>query len=140
MTKVARLHPLALYSFLACALFWTCIAAGSVDRFRFWVPILGAFAPAVAAVVVLGLGSGEPAVRALLGQRGNWRVGLGWYLVAIGLPLAGDALAAGLAGVMGRFSIARIPPLLPVLPALWVMFLFAAGEELGWRGFALPRL
>jgi len=28
----------------------------------------------------------------------------------------------------------------PVLPSMWVVFLFAAGEELGWRGYALPRL
>ena len=27
-----------------------------------------------------------------------------------------------------------------MLPALWVVYLFAAVEELGWRGFALPRL
>src|SRR5262249_30575589 len=26
------------------------------------------------------------------------------------------------------------------LPAMWIVFLFAAGEELGWRGYALPRL
>jgi membrane protease YdiL (CAAX protease family) len=26
------------------------------------------------------------------------------------------------------------------IPALWVVFLFAAAEELGWRGFALPEL
>ena len=26
------------------------------------------------------------------------------------------------------------------MPALWVAFLFAGAEELGWRGFALPEL
>ena len=140
MTNVARLHPLAVYFVLACALFWSCIALGFIEQFHFWVPILGAFAPGIAAVVVSGLGSGEPGVRALLGQLRRWRVGLGWYLVALGLPFAEDALAAGLANVMGSFSIARIPPVLPILPAMWVVFLFAAGEELGWRGFALPRL
>jgi membrane protease YdiL (CAAX protease family) len=140
MTDFSRLHPLFLYFVLACAIFWGCIAVGLIDRFHFWVPILGAFAPGVAAIVVSGLGSGEPGVRALLGKLGRWRVGLGWYLVALGLPFAEDALAAGLASVRGRFSVARIPPVLPILPAMWVVFLFAAGEELGWRGFALPHL
>ena len=113
---------------------------GSIDRFRLWVPILGAFAPGVAAIVVSGLNSGEPGVRALLGKLGRWRVGWGWYVVALGLPFAEDALAAGFAIVTGRFSAARMPPVFPIRPAMWVMFLFAAGEELGWRGFALPHL
>ena len=140
MTGVARLHPVLSYYALACVLFWTCIALGLMDQFHFWVPILGAFAPAVAAIVVTGLADGEPEVRALLGQLARWRVGFAWYLVALGLPLAEDVLAAGFARVAGSFSIARMPPVLPILPAMWVMFLFAAGEELGWRGFALPRL
>ena len=140
MTDFARRHPLLLYFLLACALFWGCIALGLIDRFRFWVPILGAFAPGIAAIVVSGLTSGEPGVRALLGKLGRWRVGWGWYLVALGLPFAEDALAAGFATVTGSFSAARMPPVLPILPAMWVVFLFAAGEELGWRGFALPHL
>src|SRR4029453_1982799 len=119
MTNVARLHPLAVYFVLACALCWSCITLGFIEQFHFWVPILGAFAPGIAAIVVAGLGSGEPGVRALLGQLRRWRVGLGWYLVALGLPFAEDALAAGLANVMGSFSIARIPPVLPILPAMW---------------------
>jgi membrane protease YdiL (CAAX protease family) len=140
MTRLVRLHPLSSFFVLACAIFWACIAVGFIDRFRFWVPILGAFAPGVAAIIVLGLGSGEPGVRALLGKLARWRVGFGWYLVALGLPLAEDALAAGLAYLRGSFSAARLPPVLPIVPAMWVLFLFAAGEELGWRGFALPRL
>jgi CAAX protease family protein len=140
MRDFPRRHPLLLYFVLACALFWGCIAVGFIDRFHFWVPILGAFAPGVAAIVVTGLSSGEPGVRALLGKLGKWRVGLGWYLVALGLPFVEDGLAAGFATVSGSFSAARIPPVLPVLPAMWVVFLFGAGEELGWRGFALSHL
>jgi uncharacterized protein len=140
MRDFPRLHPLVLYFVLACALAWGCIAVGFIDQFHFWVPILGAFAPGVAAIVVTGLNSGESGVRALLGKLGRWRVGVGWYVVTLGLPFAEDALAAGVATVLGRFSAARLPPVFPILPAMWVVFLFAAGEELGWRGFALPHL
>ncbi len=140
MTNVLRSHPLLLYFILAFALFWACIGLGFMDRFHFWVPILGAFAPALAAIVVSGFETGEHEVRALLRRLGEWRVGFGWYLVVLGLPFAEDLFAAGLASVTGVFSAARIPPILPVLPAMWVVFLFAAGEEVGWRGFALPRL
>jgi len=140
MTSFLRSHPLLLYFGLAFALFWACIGLGYLDRFHFWVPILGAFAPAVAAIVVSGFTAGEREVRALLSRLGEWRVGVGWYVVVLCLPFAQDLFAAGLASLRGVFSAARIPPVLPVLPAMWVVYLFAAGEELGWRGFALPRL
>ena len=131
MTSFLRSHPLLLYFGLAFALFWACIGLGYLDRFHFWVPILGAFAPAVAAIVVSGFTAGEREVRALLSRLGEWRVGVGWYLVVLCLPFAQDLFAAGLASLRGVFSAARIPPVLPVLPAMWVVYLFAAGEELG---------
>src|SRR5436190_1162055 len=118
ITNVLRSHPLLLYFILAFALFWSCIGLGFMDRFHFWVPILGAFAPAVAAIIVSGFGTGEHEVRALLRRLADWRVGFGWYLVVLGLPFAGDLFAAGLASVTGVFSAARIPPILPVLPAM----------------------
>ena len=42
MTSFIRSHPLLLYFGLAFALFWACIGLGYLDRFHFWVPILGA--------------------------------------------------------------------------------------------------
>ncbi len=140
MTNACRSHPLVTYFVLAFGLFWACIGLGRIDRFHFWVPILGALAPGVAAIVVSGVGEGEGEVRHLLRRLLHWRVGVGWYVVVLGLPFVEDVFAAGFARLMGLFSAGRIPPVLPVLPALWVVFLFAAGEEVGWRGFALPRL
>src|SRR5256712_12125724 len=140
MPNFLRSHLLLLSFVLAFALFWACIGLGFIDRFHFWVPILGAFAPALAAIVVSGFETGEHEVRALLRRLGQWRVGFGWYLVVLGLPFAEDLFAAGLASVTGVFSAARIPPILPVLPAMWVVFLFAAGEGVGGRGFVLRRL
>lgn len=141
MTTFLRSHPLLLYFILAFAMFWGCLGLGLVDKF-FWVPILGPFAPALAAIVVSGLSGRKSEVRALLRRLGVWRVGFAWYLVAIGLPVAEDLFAAGLAALGGAFSATRISLVSLVLPvpAMWVVFVFAAGEELGWRGFALPRL
>src|SRR5438046_9382088 len=101
MTNVLRSHPLLLYFVLAFALFWACIGLGYMDRFHFWVPILGAFAPAVAAIVVTGFESGEPEVRALLRRLGEWRVGFGWDVVVLGLPFEGDLYSSGLDGGRG---------------------------------------
>lgn len=138
--QVATRRPLTLYLVLVFVGFWGCLALGYADRLRFWVPILGAFAPATAALMVVGFGQGEPAARDLMRRLFAWRVHPAWYLAAIGIPVVQNLCAVGLAAIHGKFALARVPPVLPVLPAIWTVFLFAAGEEVGWRGFLLPRL
>lgn len=140
MRAFVKVHSLMLYFVLAFAGFWICIALGYLKPFRFWVPILGALSPAVAAVVVTALSEGENAVRELVRRLAVWRVGLIWYLVAFGLPLAESSLVLGVAALLGKFKAIKVETLAPVLPSIWLVFLFAAGEELGWRGYALPRL
>jgi membrane protease YdiL (CAAX protease family) len=79
-----------------------------------------------------------------------WRVGIRWYLVAlllipgVGLMLAAVAVLAG-----GRISALPGPAywrstagqhLLVWVAGTLIGAVVASGEELGWRGFALPRL
>jgi membrane protease YdiL (CAAX protease family) len=138
-----RSHPLAAYLVLTFAGFWGCIAMGLIGALRFWVPILGALAPAIAAVVVTGLSAGETEVRVLVRKLGKWRCSPAWYLVAFALPAAEGLVSLGVAtwlGVSRATLLAALRPLGPLLPALWIVFFFAAVEELGWRGFVLPRL
>lgn len=142
MRVFVKQHSLLLYFALAVIWFWGCIGLGYIAVLRFWVPLLGAFAPALSALAVTGAAEGEPAVRELGRGLRKWRVGWQWYLVAFGLPIAEGVLAAGVAAAFGAFKLTRInmEMLRATLPSLWIAFLFAAGEELGWRGFALPRL
>jgi membrane protease YdiL (CAAX protease family) len=70
-------------------------------------------------------------------------VGPGWYLFAlIGIPLIVVLSVIVLPGALASFQgLAPLDPL-PLL-ALFVYIFFLGGpvgEELGWRGFALPRL
>lgn len=98
--------------------------------------------PTLVALALAALTEGLPGVGRLLRQLGRWRVGLGWYAVALGLGLAlrlGMSLLGLALGLLPRLQLRPLTPpevvllaLLPLLPA----FL----EELGWRGFALPRL
>jgi membrane protease YdiL (CAAX protease family) len=98
--------------------------------------------PTLIALALAALTEGLGGVGRLLGQLGRWRVGLRWYAIAIGLGLALRLAMSllGLAlGLLPRLQLRPLSPaefvllaLLPLLPA----FL----EELGWRGFALPRL
>jgi membrane protease YdiL (CAAX protease family) len=81
--------------------------------------------------------SGRTELIALLRHTHQWRVALRWYLAAIGLP-AGIALAvAALDWLLGG----RRPFEFVDLPLLAILVIpFYLGEEIGWRGFALPEL
>lgn len=100
--------------------------------------------PLVAAVVLASYESGRAGRRALLGQLLQWHTPRRWYGVAILVPLAFALLAFGLWSVTGGSG----PPddalaqwkVVPAFFAYIVIFGGGVGEELGWRGYALPRL
>ena len=72
----------------------------------------------------------------------QWRVGLRWYAFALGfiivVRLAVAVASRYLTGEWPR--LAEQPSLLIVAVAILFSTPFQAGEEIGWRGFALPRL
>lgn len=99
--------------------------------------MLGIFGPLVAAAVLTGRSEGRAGVRRLFGQLLRWRVGPHWLLIALALPgllLAGGLLLMQLAGYEGSAL------LLPEGGRWVVIPIIAIAEEVGWRGYALPRL
>jgi len=94
---------------------------------------------------------GKDAMKALFKRFFLWRVGWKWYLVAIllmpALRFAAIPLNAWLTGLPADYSHPMIRnfvpldwPLLALLIA-WILFeVFTNGEEMGWRGYVLPRL
>lgn len=104
---------------------------------------LGSISPSIAAIAVVWHREGKPGVVTLLSRLFVWRVHWRWYLFAVGYFPAiklGAALIHRLAfGAWPRFG-----------NESWFIILVAifaavplggqAGEEVGWRGFALPRL
>ena len=131
---LVRRHPLASFFVLAYALTWPLIPLVSVSPL--WgFPAL--FGPALAALVVAALADGRAGVKDLLGRVVRWRVGAGWYAVALGLPAVLALAAAGLHLALGADSSIRFGGLSLLS---FVVFVLIFGEELGWRGYALPRL
>jgi membrane protease YdiL (CAAX protease family) len=131
---------------------WDALASHGILPFRLPVPValLQAYMPTVAAVIVTGLTFGRPGIRALFKKLLIARVGLRWYAFAI-LGIAGICIAAIL--LANRFgpmpAVSIVSDMFPASSLLmWslsvtVFFVIVGvlnGEELAWRGFALPRL
>src|SRR5918999_510962 len=134
VTAFVKRHPLVVFFILAYTLTRPLIPLVSVSPL--WgFPAL--FGPALAAVIVATAADGKPSLKDLLGRVVRWRVGARWYAVALGLPVILALAAAGLHLALGARSSIEFGGL-SVLN--FVVFVLIVGEELGWRGYALPRL
>jgi CAAX protease family protein len=124
---------------------WVCFAAGGLtpmpDGLRSVAFTLGAFGPAIVAVWATWRAGGKAGTAALLGRILHWDVGARWYVLAVGFMLAiklTTALVLRLAvGSWPRFGTESWAI---IAVAIVVSTPFQAGEEVGWRGYALPRL
>ena len=115
-----------------------------IERLIWLVVLTLELGPPVAGLVLTGLVSGRAGYAALLSRLLRWRVGARWYAVALlTAPLLGTAVVLALS----RTSPAYLPGILTtsdkaslLLPAIAAGLLGGLGEELGWTGFATPRL
>jgi uncharacterized protein len=99
--------------------------------------------PGVSAFIMTASTEGRAGIRRLLRRIALWRVGLRWYLFAfIGVPVilvlgSMVVLRAGLASFEYQGAGYMLSYLISFI---YVLFSAALFEEIGWRGFALPRL
>ena len=105
---------------------------------------LADFSFSIAGIVMIAVTAGRMGLRALWGRLTRFRIGWVWYVVGL-LPVLLYTLATALAGGFSSadFSLSAISTALFSLHAGFFVSLFlrgAMGEELGLRGFALPRL
>jgi membrane protease YdiL (CAAX protease family) len=99
--------------------------------------VLGIFGPLIAATWLTWREAGKPALDALYAPLLRWRVHAGWYLAALVLPgalLTGLLVLLNLAGRQGQIVY------FPVIGAVAFAVVGSVAEEVGWRGYALPRL
>jgi membrane protease YdiL (CAAX protease family) len=106
-----------------------------------WITVPGLFGPAIAAVIVASAAGGQSALRTLLGRFLIWRISPLWFGFALLFPAVTYIIASSLAP-----AASGSPTLSPsrqwyLIPVVYVgLYLLVIGEELGWRGFALPLL
>ena len=145
--SLVRRHPLISFFVLTYAVTWTLWAPLVVFRDQIPGPlvlvllVLGSNVPSVLGILFVALLRGRSGVRILLGRLLRARIGLRWYLAVVALAVPA-LCAVWVSTLLGGPS----PVVVTTISAVVVSFLFsifpgsAVGEELGWRGFALPRL
>ena len=150
-----RRYPLSTYYVLVFAISWGGILAlirvygipSTPDEFNKALPLAIAAmlaGPSVAGILMTALVDGRMGLRELLASLLRWRVAVVWYALAL--------LAAPVVGTAALSALSLVSP--AFLPGLWttddkasrLLFGLAAAavvgilEELGWTGFAIPKL
>ncbi len=160
-------HPALTYFVVTFAISWgglTVLIGGpaGISADRIDVPFIDGYlitaaGPSLASILLTGLLYGGTGFRELLSRFLKWRVGAGWYAVALlaapislsatlfvlsqtspvfvpGILASGDSASSLVFG----FSASQKAPFLLFVLALGLFNGFV--EELGWTGFAMPRL
>jgi uncharacterized protein len=154
-TKVTQRHPLAIFFVFAYAISWLLWAPLWLPAFGVHgMPVfpfqhaLGALGPITAAFLVSAMQSGLAGPIDLLRRMGLWRGRFVWVAVALLGPLALLAVAAAGVSILGGEAISlagfgsssEFPQFSALAFLAYSILSFGYGEEVGWRGFALPYL
>jgi membrane protease YdiL (CAAX protease family) len=143
----ARAGSLVAFFLLTFAVMWTLWFTLVAASIPVGTPLgglliyLGAWSPSIVALALTARAEGAAGVRALVGRVVQWDVPAKWYVFAVGYFLAIELVAAAI----HRVAVAAWPRFgaesLYLIPlAIAFSTPFQAGEEIGWRGYALPRM
>jgi len=148
LSSVVKRHPIITFVVQAYALSWILesplvfLTDSLSDAQALVLRILASNVPSVVAIVLTAMVFGWGALRKLLGRLLIWRVSPLWYLVVILGPVVLVAGVLPLNALLGGPALSLGMPLLGV--AIFLAFSIfpgsALGEEIGWRGYVLPRL
>jgi len=138
---------------LTYALTWACFfsvaalsgssapAVPARAEIRWLLLFLGIFAPSFVALGLTARAEGRAGALALLRRLLQWRVDARWYVFAAGYIAAIKLVVA----LVHRVAIGAWPRFgseawYVIVVAIVISTPVQAGEEIGWRGYALPRL
>lgn len=150
MKTLIEKHPLLFFLIFTFAISWitgfpTVFVPGKFEGLSY----LSNFGPALGALIVVGMVEGSDGIKRLIRSLFQWRVKFIWYLVVLLGPTLTMVTAVtihyvftgiGLAQSFTEWFSAFPQHLIMVVSVFIFMMVGIWGEEVGWRGFALPKL
>jgi len=104
----------------------------------------GAYGPSIAALLILRITEGTGSIKRLLKKAIFWKLHAKWYLFIFLMPLALLAASVIISSIFFKFSLGKVDVwsgLKVIFPFVMIALPFGPmGEELGWRGYLLPKL
>lgn len=139
-------HPVLAFFLLTYLISWSAWVGGKWLKLNL-LTFFFSYGPALAAILLSAALGGQTGLLDLLRRIFRWRAGLRWYLAAFFIPLGGVLLAIYLSAAAGLlqkslpnwWTIAG-PLSLAIFGLTPLGFVVLLGEEIGWRGFAQPKL
>lgn len=142
---------LILFFAITYAISWVCFFAfGALARGQspplvaaFGTVLLyaGIFAPGFVGLALTARSGGGAAVARLLGRILKWNVGLRWFVFALSYMAAIKlAVAVAYRIATGEWPVFATTAWWVMAAAIAISTWVQAGEEVGWRGYALPRM
>jgi membrane protease YdiL (CAAX protease family) len=145
-------YPLVKFvvaTFILSWAFWVPMALASQGIMSIQIPsllgvVIGGTSPSLTAVALTIIQEGKEGIQGLFARMLRWRVAIQWYLFALFAPAVIMLCAIALNALLES-----TPPEFPKIgdrAAVAALFLFTLilggplGEEIGWRGYVLPRL
>lgn len=138
------IRALAFYFVLAFGIAWASWFPSFLHPRNYrLLAFVGLFAPALSAGMVAFAFNRKQGVAELLGRYAILRFKAGWYLFSILLVPLLFMLSLSVESIFfhQHFEHLLLPgsPIFTLVSFVWLMVI-NSGEEIGWRGFALPRL
>jgi membrane protease YdiL (CAAX protease family) len=152
LSTLPKTRPIVSFFVLTFAIAWSIWLPVAIlaPKYFLLAVLPGAWAPTLSAVILTGVAEGKSGVERYLGRLLKWRVGIQWYMVVLFGVAALAYVAIGIGVLLGG----TVPPLalptgvkisaLPIaLPIIFLVNVFVGGplaEDIGWRGYILPKL
>ena len=148
-------HPVLTYFVITCVISWGAIlmvmGPGGIlgteevpETLMALVYMAMLLGPSIAGLSLTGIVDGRAGFRELFSRLRSWRVGAGWYAVAL---LTAPIMMGGVVFVLSLFSPVFVSTIFAaddkvslLVSSIVAAIMVGIFEELGWTGFAIPRL
>lgn len=143
--------PAISYCLLAFSITWGLKLLYSVYKSQYGIPVFNfslfaSFGPSIAALILVYILEGTDGFKPIFRSMLNWRIGAGWILLASlfePVIFGGITLAYGLIykGFPMTQNMSVIPEIVSYIGTFTLgLFRWGLAEEIGWRGWMLPKL